>query len=405
MGYDLLTKIVDLTDLPIDLKLRLCGVSKLLMKSFHVDSAYIYLWEGKRTGFRLAAKSGDISGLPEFYPPDSALPSAVMRRKKPIEIYSRTNTPSKINALKDPAFMGFRSIICYPLKETQNFFGILCMRSKRQIRLTERKRKLLSTISRQLASSVKSDKNLSKLEDAYSELKSLHTKLLVAERMSALAELSATLSHEIKNPIVSIGGLARRLIKKTPENSANYKYTQHIVAEAEKLEELTNAILGYSEGRPIAFKKLELNQIVNEALGLFSEACYRELIVVVCKKTRNSVPVFGDSQQLKIAFDNLISNAIQSMDKGGELSIITRQTKRWAIAEITDTGGGIEPSLIPSIFEPFFTTKKTGTGLGLSITHKLIEAHGGLIEVISKPGIGTCFRVKLPHGARSRQKK
>ena len=112
--------------------------------------------------------------------------------------------------------------------------------------------------------------------------------------------------------------------------------------------------------------------------------------------SQEPLPIMADEEQLKIAFDNLIANAIESMDSGGTLSVSTARNGDWVTVEITDSGGGIEPELVSGIFDPFVTTKEHGTGLGLPITRKIIMRHRGSIDVANDYGRGTTFRVKLP---------
>ena len=99
---------------------------------------------------------------------------------------------------------------------------------------------------------------------------------------------------------------------------------------------------------------------------------------------------------MRLVFNNLMTNAIQAMTKGGVLTVQTHQDGNWVVAEVDDTGGGIDPKIIRNIFNPFYTTKESGTGLGLAITHSIITNHKGIIEVNNNIGVGVTFIIKLP---------
>jgi CheY-like chemotaxis protein len=234
------------------------------------------------------------------------------------------------------------------------------------------------------------------LKTTYTRLKDTQTKLLQAEKLIVLGELSANLAHEIKNPLVSIGGFASRLKKKIEPDSPLLFYVDYILTEVARLEELMDGILGYTMDKGVIFSTEDVNSIVEEALSFFSEAFHNHKIEVIKGFTPEPLSVMSDRQQLKIAFDNLFANAIQSMEGGGILTVQTLRTEDWVVVDVTDNGGGIDPRLIGNIFNPFFTTKKYGTGLGLDITHKIISKHKGHIDVENHVGQGVTFSVKLP---------
>ncbi len=208
------------------------------------------------------------------------------------------------------------------------------------------------------------------------------------------------LSHEIKNPLVSIGGFANRLKKKLSSNSPYMPYVDQIVKEVSRLEDIMRGIVSFSNNKFVEFSREDINSIVEEALFVFSDVLRRQGIKIDMNLDKKPAFVMGDRQQLKIAFDNLIVNAIQSMAKGGTLYITTYSTDEWNVVEVSDTGGGIDPQVIGNIFNPFFTTKEHGTGLGLAITYTIIKRHKGVIDVTNNIGVGVTFSVKLPHASR-----
>src|SRR3989338_11030556 len=129
----------------------------------------------------------------------------------------------------------------------------------------------------------------------------------------------------------------------------------------------------------------------------FFEDDFRRNRIDVIKNLSPDMPMTEiDRQQVKLAFNNLMANAIQAMGDGGTLTIKTGHQDKWVVTEISDTGGGIAPEIMGNIFNPFYTTKETGTGLGLAITHSIITNHKGIIEVNNNMGLGFTFAIKFP---------
>lgn len=232
----------------------------------------------------------------------------------------------------------------------------------------------------------------------YAKVKEAKRRLIHDEKMVALGEMAAALAHSIKNPLVSIGGLVRR-IRKGVEPGLEERYLEGIEKEVRRLEGTLEEILTFSQKKS-AMEECRVDEIVEEALLLMGEDL-KDARIDVVKEIDPSIPSFkGDRGQLVQALLNLISNARQAMTEGGSLRIGTHtymeDDEMWINIEVEDTGGGIPPEILDNIFDPFFTTKEKGTGLGLSIVHTIVKNHGGRIEVKNMPGKGAVFSLKLP---------
>jgi signal transduction histidine kinase len=227
-------------------------------------------------------------------------------------------------------------------------------------------------------------------------MKDMQARLVHAEKLLALGEMAATLAHEIRNPLMSIGGFAKRLCQHLGANSPHMVYVDRIVKEVLKLEKLMDSIVHFSKESRYAFSSEDINSIIEDALIFFEEDFKKNEIAVVRDLFPNMPKIEVDRQQLKLVFNNLMTNAIQAMVKGGVLTVKTHLENSWIIAEVNDTGGGIDPKLISNIFNPFYTTKEKGTGLGLAITHTIITNHKGIIEINNNIGVGVTFIIKLP---------
>jgi PAS domain S-box-containing protein len=227
-----------------------------------------------------------------------------------------------------------------------------------------------------------------------SELKSLREKLVTAEKMAALGEVAAKVAHEIRNPLVSVGGFAKRLEKKLDGNLK--EYAGIIVKEVDRLEGILKEILGFVKEVRLAKETVNLNSLMDEVLTLMQSTCEERGISLV-RQYGPPPEVFVDPNRVKEAFMNMLSNAVQSIAGRGIILVKTKIESSRAVVEIHDSGKGIPDTERPFIFNPFFTTKSSGTGLGLAITHRIIQEHGGTIEVESEVGKGSVFRVFIPN--------
>lgn len=238
------------------------------------------------------------------------------------------------------------------------------------------------------------------LEEVHQELKETQAFLVHQEKMAALGELSTSIAHEIRNPLVSVGGFARRLDRSTPANAPEKRYTETIVKEVERLEKILTDVLAYTHEESGTVKELDLREILKESLDMISGRMNKEGIQIV-KDFPEKLPwVKGDSYQLKQAFFNLLNNAYESMNGKGTLSIrlhpLSRNGSSFVRAEVGDTGAGIDSEDLPNIFNPFYTTKANRLGLGLPVIHKIVTFHQGQIEVDNRPGEGVTFIITLP---------
>jgi len=226
-----------------------------------------------------------------------------------------------------------------------------------------------------------------------SELKILREKLVMSEKMAALGEVAAKVAHEIRNPLVSVGGFAKRLEKKLEGNLK--EYAAIIVKEVARLEGILKEILGFVKEVRLSREDTNFNVLVDDVLRLM-ESDIEERGIVLVKDYGPSPDIFIDPQRVKEAIVNIISNAIQSITGSGSIYIRTHVEKNDVVLEIRDTGKGIPEGDLTFIFNPFFTTKASGTGLGLAITHRIIQEHNGRLEVESEVDKGTVFRVFMP---------
>lgn len=238
-----------------------------------------------------------------------------------------------------------------------------------------------------------------------SETKILQDRILRSERLAALGQFVAEITHEIKNPLMMIGGFARQLIQKTKDDQIRSKL--NIIAdEVQRLEELLKELREYYMSRSLNVEEVDILGLLQEIYDLVNKDCERKSIEAVFKKRRISPLVKGDKDKLKQVFLNLVKNAIEAMDHGGKLIIAHRMIGDQVEISISDNGCGISKKDRERIFSPFFTTKRQGTGLGLNISKNIIEDHeGGSITLKSEEGKGTTFKVTLPVAGAVKENK
>ena len=272
--------------------------------------------------------------------------------------------------------------------------------------ITEEDLYLLSMLSHQAGLALENARLYAFIEKTNEELKVARERLIDTEKMVAIGEMAAGLAHEIRNPLVSIGGFVRRLYKKFPGDEQVQSYFQVIINEVERLEKTLNEITDFSQDPRGKYKDWDLNRIVEDALGLIQRDL-DEGDIKVEKQWGNVPKIFGDNRQLVHVFYNLFLNSCQAMPRGGLLTVRTFLEKGpdrdWVTCQIKDTGGGIQPDVLHNIFNPFFTTKDHGSGLGLPIVHKIVTRHNGEVDIDNRPGEGVSFLIKFPTAKEARQ--
>jgi PAS domain S-box-containing protein len=215
--------------------------------------------------------------------------------------------------------------------------------------------------------------------------------------LAAVGQLAASIAHELRNPLSSIKGAAQFLKNEYEDYPSIGEFLGIIIEEVNGLNKLTTEFLDFARPMQLDLKPTSVNKVVEKTLQLMS-VHITDNNVVVKEALSESVPeVQADEAQLEQVLKNIIINALQAMPEGGVLTIETGPTASGgAYMAVSDTGVGIPPDKIDRIFQPFVTTKTKGTGLGLSVVHKIVDNHGGRVEVTSEVGKGSTFKVILP---------
>lgn len=228
------------------------------------------------------------------------------------------------------------------------------------------------------------------------ELKKTQDQLLRSERLAALGYLSQGVAHEVRNPVMSIGGYACRLKKGLHPNDPAVAYVDIILKETARLEKMVKDIERYTSMPEAVTQPVKLSTLLQSALNIWEKE-YRVGNIEIKLQTLPEDPtISADEGQMAQALINLLRNSAEAMPDGGNISISTWWEGNWLVISVKDNGPGIDPTDFPRIFDPLFTTKTQGSGLGLTTVNRIVNDHGGEVKVSSKPGAGTEIKLCIP---------
>ncbi len=229
------------------------------------------------------------------------------------------------------------------------------------------------------------------------EQKLLENQLLRSERLAGVGELAAGVAHEIRNPVAIINSTAQFCRNKYKKNDTELNELMEIFTEtAEKIDKTVKNLLEFAKPQKIEMKKSDILEVLKKVCGLIEGKCSEQNVEAIYTFPDSLPYIFLDEDQLSGAFLNLMLNALDAMQNGGQIKVQAESNKEEIKITISDTGTGISQENLSKIFNPFFTTKNSGTGLGLSLVHQIIGFHKGKINISSKIGEGTEVTLKFP---------
>lgn len=228
-------------------------------------------------------------------------------------------------------------------------------------------------------------------------IKATHEKKVVTEKTDALEQMIDEVAHEIRNPLTSIGGFARKVFNRLPEDDPNRKYMQMIIEDVGVLENMIKQLIELKSMEISQKEPVNINEIVLDSLTVFEREMAEKEIRVTKQLMDNPPDLLIDKKLMKRALCNMIKNAIEAMETTAkELTVITALSGEHLDIRIADTGKGIARDMIKNIFDPMVSSKMFSPGLGLTFALKIAQYHGGNISVESEPGKGTTFTISFP---------
>jgi PAS domain S-box-containing protein len=256
----------------------------------------------------------------------------------------------------------YYSISCYPFMENNEIKGVI-------------------EISRDITKEIKSQKTM-----------------MQQEKLMSIGRLSAGIAHEINNPLTTILTSAMLIQEDLDKKNPIYTELETISKEALRCRKIVKSLLDFARQTSPMKKNYDLNNIIMESVYLTKKQAEFNDISLKTELSKDLLPAFVDKDQIQQTLINLILNAVEATQPGGNVTLTSQYnpSNGMIAIQVKDTGCGIPKENLDKIFDPFFTTRETGTGLGLSITHSIIEQHGGSIDVDSTPGQGTTFTILLP---------
>ena len=247
-----------------------------------------------------------------------------------------------------------------------------------------------------------------KVEKRTRELRRAQAETMRGEKLASVGLLASGVAHELNNPLTGILTFSHLLREKMPDKSPDADDMDLVIRETKRCAAIIKRLLDFAREKQPEKKFTDLNQIITDTVRIVEKPAHLRDIEIVLDLDRSLPPIWIDADQIKQVIMNMVVNAQHAVEEKGNITIRTRraldprvsaaEAKPMVAISIIDTGCGISERNLKRIFDPFFTSKDVGrgTGLGLSVSHGIVEAHGGLIEVESKVGEGSTFRVFLP---------
>ena len=312
-----------------------------------------------------------------------------------IHIFNSWADPSVDESIKK--FMDVSEFVIAPLIIENRAIGIIVADNKfNRVPISNDQIELLSIFTVQASLLIDSFHNVSTLKKEMDKIMNKQEAMIESEKLAAIGRISSHIAHEIRNPLVTMGGYARRIKQIAADNEKVKKAADVILKESIRLENTLSNVMDLTKPQALIKNLNNINDILSDTVDLLKNVFFEKKIHVTIELAPDLPLVNSDANQIKQVFLNLLQNAVDAISSGGLIEILTEIDNENVIIHISDTGTGIEHQNTESIFEPFFTTKVTGVGLGLAIVSKIIKDHNGEITAINRDLKGAEFIIKLP---------
>jgi len=366
-----------------------------MLQTFGADLGGAYTLEGDVLVSRALA---GVAGSPARemmarLPAGRGAVAQALRSQRPVSLSDLGETSELGRAFRE--MEGVEVVAIVPLVVKQRALGLFALGRRRPVPFRAVELQLLSAVASQLGVAVENSRLFEDLTRSYADLGRAQKQLVHRERLAALGELSAVVAHEVRNPLGvifnSLGSLHHLL---RPVGDARL-LLDVIQEEADRLNRIVGDLLDFARPAEPAIRAEPLDRLLEDSL-VAALAQVEGAVEVHREYAPDLPPVPVDSHQIRQAVLNLTVNALQSMPRGGVLTVRTRVEGAFAVVEVTDSGPGVPAEQRPRIFEPFFTTKATGTGLGLAVVRRIAEGHGGSVDLAPPGRGGATFQLRLP---------
>ncbi len=257
---------------------------------------------------------------------------------------------------------------------------------------------MLQILARQAAAALENARLYDEERSYVRKIEESQNALLQAEKMAAAGRLSASIAHEVNNPLQSVQNCLHLAGRADLEEDKRAEYFEMARSELERLSVTVQRMLDFYRPGAAKPEQIQLGELLNHIINLTHKQLIEHGIKVATRLPADLPPVMAVGSQIQQVFINLILNSYDAMPKGGNLEITGRTAPGGVEMLFQDDGPGIPRNDQSRVFDPFFSTKEGGTGLGLTVSYNIITAHGGTLELLPDHGKGACFRVFLPAG-------
>ena len=317
------------------------------------------------------------------------------KEMKPIIVKDAVKDPRVSNEFRKA--LGVNEFVCVPLIAKNEPIGVIVADNVYTAEpISDERVNTLTMFVNQASLAIENAVTYKSLEDKIDQLTETQQRLIRSEKLAAIGSMSSYVAHEIRNPLVTIGGFAKTLSRFTFTDAKIKVNIDIIIEEVKHLEKILNNITDFA--KPSKPEKIDVQLCeIMENTCLLMENYFQEKHITLQKKYETGVPEAPvDPTQIKQVFLNILMNAVESMPDGGKLDVKIKSIDGSVKIYIVDAGKGMKQGVLQNIYDPFFTTKPSGTGVGLSVSLKIIEDHGGTIDAISEQGKGTTMLLTLP---------
>lgn len=376
------------------------NAAEALVRHLGYDYAHVLLLENDTLVLRASAGRAGRAILGRRLPLGQGITGWVAATQRP---YLCNDVLNDAHYLLIEELGDVRSELAVPLRGATSLSGVLDVQSNAPAAFDEADLLALTSLADHLGIALENAELYARLHDRMAELEQARARLFQAERLSALGELIIGMVREVSDPLTAIIGYAQ-LLQDTVQDPRISQDLEKIVREAHRAAHIIEGLLVFARQREPRFTATDLNDLVQHVTRRFMP----ELgpVRVEMELSPNLPPVRADPVQVEQVLEHLLRNAVQAIGEApGRLTLHTfsredpdAPAERWIGLEVSDTGPGIAPEVLPHIFDPFFTTQRGGggSGLGLAICYGIVARHGGKIWAESEPGRGARFFVELP---------
>lgn len=294
-----------------------------------------------------------------------------------------------------------RSMICVPLILRGKPIGALqVLNKKSQAPFTQSDLELLTAMSQQISVALDNAKLYGRLQERFrlteGELRETQERLIRSERLAATGHLVQGVAHEIRNPITTIGGFAKRIQKACRHDAKLQEYANIILEETDRLDALVREVREFALIQSADLKQDEIRPVLEQAVKRLEDRAKAQGVTLAVQIEEGMPLIRMDAPQILLAVSNIVENALESMPQGGRLGVRADHVNGHIRLEFRDTGCGIPEDQLDAVYDPFVTSKTRGAGLGLTVVHQIVMNHSGEIRIESKEDMGTTVILKLP---------